>query len=842
MIRKRIVSTHSALAVAALVLFAAVAPVQAQIAMGTAFTYQGRLTDGGEPIENAVDVQYSLWDAASGGIPLGTPVLVPNTAYSAGLLQAELDFGDQFSGDPRYLQIELANPAGGGLEALSPRVEMKPVPYALHAETVTNIDDADADANNETITSTALAGNTLRITEAGVDHDTDLSPLVPTLGSIAVQDSTSVAILGGTIDNTVIGGSTPAAGTFTSVSATTVTATTGTFGTTSTVIGDTIQMSAVPLPDPTSNTLYNMGGNLYWQNIPLSATTQPIIGTNVLGDLTVDGSLGVGMDTVPGMTFDFDTIILKENNLRIFFDDTSTSGSFPRNDWRITANDSANGGESYLGFEDATRGTMPFRIKAGASSYRLVINDDGNVGVGTANPAGLFQVGIPGTASVDQSQATETAAITIVNYQSSPLLIIDKLPAWQSFTAGKTGELTEFQIKPGGVPVGFTGSWAIYEGEGVAGQVLAAGSFSSVPLPNQLFAVSVPMPFPITAGSQYTLAIVYASYGLDDPFELWMADTNPYVAGVANESASHDWVFTTSVRDVAAPLTVSATGNVGIGSASAENPLHVVGSLNGDGVSSHVALIDNVTTGTRADGLAIRIGRTDNPGTDNNFITFYNGNNASFGAIQGNGASVQYAAAGADLAEYLPLADPEESLEAGDVVGVVGGYISKQTEGAERVFVVSTAPAFAGNDPGQGNRGQWKKVAFIGQVPVQVRGEVQPGDLLLASGRGDGVATAVAAEALRPEQSHLIVGRAWEASEEEGIKLINAEVGLSNSVSMTAALYAEIRQQQETIESLQSQNVSLEKRLSRIEAMIPASSRRVQSRRVDGDTLANEPR
>ena len=40
------------------------------------------------------------------------------------------------------------------------------------------------------------------------------------------------------------------------------------------------------------------------------------------------------------MSFGFDTIVLKENNLRIFFDDTSTSASFPRNDWRIIANDS----------------------------------------------------------------------------------------------------------------------------------------------------------------------------------------------------------------------------------------------------------------------------------------------------------------------------------------------------------------------------------------------------------------------------------------------------------------------------------------------------------------------
>jgi hypothetical protein len=86
------------------------------------------------------------------------------------------------------------------------------------------------------------------------------------------------------------------------------------------------------------------------------------------------------------MTFGYDTIVLKENNLRIFFDDTSTSASFPRNDWRITINDSANGGASYFGIDDATGGRSPFRIEAGAPSYSLYVDDYGRVGMGTSTP------------------------------------------------------------------------------------------------------------------------------------------------------------------------------------------------------------------------------------------------------------------------------------------------------------------------------------------------------------------------------------------------------------------------------------------------------------------------
>ena len=52
-------------------------------------------------------------------------------------------------------------------------------------------------------------------------------------------------------------------------------------------------------------------------------------------DVIIQNSLCVGLDCVNGENFGFDTLRLKENNLRINFDDTSTSGSFPKNDWQF---------------------------------------------------------------------------------------------------------------------------------------------------------------------------------------------------------------------------------------------------------------------------------------------------------------------------------------------------------------------------------------------------------------------------------------------------------------------------------------------------------------------------
>lgn len=105
-----------------------------------------------------------------------------------------------------------------------------------------------------------------------------------------------------------------------------------------------------------------------------------------LDDVIVVGSLCAGQDCNNGESFGFDTIRMKENNLRLHFDDTSNSASFPQNDWRLVANDSGNGGSNYLAIEDATAGRIPFRVESGARANSLVVESDGDVGFGTLNP------------------------------------------------------------------------------------------------------------------------------------------------------------------------------------------------------------------------------------------------------------------------------------------------------------------------------------------------------------------------------------------------------------------------------------------------------------------------
>ncbi|GAP12696.1 hypothetical protein LARV_00432 [Longilinea arvoryzae] len=110
-------------------------------------------------------------------------------------------------------------------------------------------------------------------------------------------------------------------------------------------------------------------------------------------DEIVAGSLCVGLDclTDGSENFGYDTVKLKENNLQVYFDDTSLAG-FPANDWRLVMNDSASGGSSYFTIMDATANRKLFTLEAGAPANSLYVDSTGCVGVGTSNPTEKLHV------------------------------------------------------------------------------------------------------------------------------------------------------------------------------------------------------------------------------------------------------------------------------------------------------------------------------------------------------------------------------------------------------------------------------------------------------------------
>ncbi len=140
---------------------------------------------------------------------------------------------------------------------------------------------------------------------------------------------------------------------------------------------------------------------------------------------------------------------------------------------------------------------------------------------------------------------------------------------------------------------------------------------------------------------------------------------------------------------------------------------------------------------------------------------------------------VTYGSKGADYAEYLERANPKEDLNWAEVVGVRGGRISRDTQGAEQIMVISRAPIVLGNQP-SGDASNYEKVAFMGQVPVLVRGPVNAGDYLIASGLNDGSAVAVGESQLTTEHLSRLVGRAWEGARSGSpLNLVNTAIGIN---------------------------------------------------------------
>lgn len=142
---------------------------------------------------------------------------------------------------------------------------------------------------------------------------------------------------------------------------------------------------------------------------------------------------------------------------------------------------------------------------------------------------------------------------------------------------------------------------------------------------------------------------------------------------------------------------------------------------------------------------------------------------------------VTYESGSADYAEWLERVVPEEQVNAGDIVGVYGGKISKYTGNAKQFMVISTKPAMLGNMPAKGSENLYNKVAFMGQVPVKVRGNVYVGDYILPSGLNDGVGMAVSPDKITADQYRQIVGISWSGSILGGINLVNMAIGLNGN-------------------------------------------------------------
>ena len=107
-----------------------------QALVGSGFTYQGRLTDdGGNPVNDTCSLDFTLWDAESGGTLIGHQIVTGievNDGYLAVLLNNGGEFGENaFRGKARWLKIAVKCSSDAGWNILPGRQPLSAAPYAL---------------------------------------------------------------------------------------------------------------------------------------------------------------------------------------------------------------------------------------------------------------------------------------------------------------------------------------------------------------------------------------------------------------------------------------------------------------------------------------------------------------------------------------------------------------------------------------------------------------------------------------------------------------------------------------------------------------------------------------
>jgi hypothetical protein len=141
-------------------------------AQGTAFTYQGRLNDGGSPANGSYDLQFALFDAATGGHQVGGAVTNLAVGVTNGLFTTTTDFGPGiFTGSALWLQIGVETNGGGGNFILLNKLQpITPTPYAIYSSSASSAGAANyaATAVSATVATTANGVSAGSVTGAGI--------------------------------------------------------------------------------------------------------------------------------------------------------------------------------------------------------------------------------------------------------------------------------------------------------------------------------------------------------------------------------------------------------------------------------------------------------------------------------------------------------------------------------------------------------------------------------------------------------------------------------------------------------------------------------------------------
>ena len=164
----------------------------------------------------------------------------------------------------------------------------------------------------------------------------------------------------------------------------------------------------------------------------------------------------------------------------------------------------------------------------------------------------------------------------------------------------------------------------------------------------------------------------------------------------------------------------------------------------------------------------------------------YCGRNGTTGRSINAGGTVN--ASGADYAEYMKKADSCGTIAKGDVCGVdSNGKLTDVFADSISFVIKSTDPSYVGGDTWgevdlglseeqtETERQKYDRIAFSGQVPVNITGSFNVGDYVYPQANGTDI-ECVAKSSPTFEEYQICVGKIW-ATEDDGRPLVAVKIG-----------------------------------------------------------------
>ncbi len=373
-------------------------------AVEEAFTYQGQLKQDGAPANGAFDLRFRLFNDSAAVV--SGPLCFDGVEVINGLFTVDLDFGSIFDGNARELEVAVraggaaGDCASGVYTVLSPRQPIIPAPYAIHAMNAPNghsLDASDGDPID------ALAVNAIgdvgigTATPGGRVHIIGAAPPPPSqvganngllLGSNGTSSYKWIQSYGGPLSLNLMGN-------FVGIGTSTPTARLH--------LGGTAGVDGLKFPDGTLQTTASTadGHSLNAADgSPVDALFVGNTGNVGIGTSAPEANLHVFRGSAGTIAANGNAPLVVENSthayINILTPDANESGILFGRPGSVIP--SAAGG---ILFNSAPT-TDGLQFRNGGNQIRMVLDSVGNLGLGTAFPAGRLH--ITGAASPPPSQ------------------------------------------------------------------------------------------------------------------------------------------------------------------------------------------------------------------------------------------------------------------------------------------------------------------------------------------------------------------------------------------------------------------------------------------------------